>query len=415
MNIQSLLKTAGALLLAMFGLSACDIQTYDDAASAFNDNTQGGGSPPPASPPPPPPVGASFGPVFSEIQAGLFDSCAAACHSGASPPGNLDLSAGTSYMMLVGMVSDADPGLNRVEPGQPDTSYLVRKLEGLNGDPPHPSGSPVPQADIDSIRVWISNGAADDTAPPAPTAVQVASVLPAPGAMLASPPPNITVGFTKDLDPSTVNSMTLQLIGAGGDGVFSNGNEVTITAANISVAVSNARTGIFDLTGVTMNDDDYRFTVSGAGGSVVLDMDGLALDGEYQGRFPTGDGAAGGDFELDFTVATSVMLEPNLASIQDLVFTPTCATAGCHRGAMPSANLDLSDAMTSYTELVGVESSVVAGRLLVIANDSANSYLLEKLGPDPTAGQQMPVGRPPLSTADIDVIRQWIDTGASPP
>jgi hypothetical protein len=109
------------------------------------------------------------------------------------------------------------------------------------------------------------------------------------------------------------------------------------------------------------------------------------------------------------------VLEPNLQSIQDLVFTPTCETAGCHRGVMPSADLDLSDAMTSYMELVGVESSVVAGRILVIANDAANSYLIEKLGPNPTAGQQMPFGRPPLSTADIDVIRQWIDTGANPP
>ena len=71
--------------------------------------------------------------------------------------------------------------------------------------------------------------------------------------------------------------------------------------------------------------------------------------------------------------------------------------------------------MTSYMELVGVESSVVAGRILVIANDSANSYLIEKLGPMPTAGQQMPFGRPPLPDATINVIRQWIDTGANPP
>ena len=83
---------------------------------------------------------------------------------------------------------------------------------------------------------------------------------------------------------------------------------------------------------------------------------------------------------------------------------------------MPSADLDLSDAMTSYTELVGVESSRLAGRILVIAHDSANSYLVEKLGPNPAAGQQMPPGgRPPVPDADIDVIRQWIDSGAAPP
>ena len=192
------------------------------------------------------------------------------------------------------------------------------------------------QADIDSIRVWIADGAIDDTAPPAQAAIQVASVLPAPDATLASPPPNITVGFTKDLDPSTVNSLTLQLIGAGGDGLFSNGNEVTITAAGISVPVSNPRAAIFDLTGVTMNDDGYRFSILGTGGNLVLDMDGLALDGEYTNRFPSGDGAEGGDFEADFTVATPVTLEPNLQSIQELVFTPGCATSGCHRGVMPS-------------------------------------------------------------------------------
>ena len=72
--------------------------------------------------------------------------------------------------------------------------------------------------------------------------------------------------------------------------------------------------------------------------------------------------------------------------------------------------------MTSYMELVGVESSRVAGRILVIANDSANSYLVEKLGPNPAAGQRMPPGgRPALPDADIAVIRQWIDNGAAPP
>ncbi len=420
MKTSSLVKTAAALLLGTVSVSGCNILTYDEAASDFNDNAQGGSpptaSPPPPPPPPPPPAGASFGPVFSEIQAGLFDGCAAACHSGASPPGSLDLSANASFMMLVGMPSSADPNVDRVDPGQPETSYLVQKLEGVNGDPAHPSGSEVPQPDIDSIRGWIADGAIDDTAAPPAVPVQVSSMSPAPGTTLSAAPDTLTVGFTKNLDSSTVNSMTLELVGAGGDGEFTNGNEVTVSATTITVPAANPRTAVFDLTGTALGDDTYRFIVRGNGGSVVLDTDGLVLDGEFLGGFPTGNGAGGGDFVATFTVATAVGLEPNLNSIQDLVFTPSCATAGCHSGSMPSADLDLSDAMTSYTELVGVESTRLAGRLLVIANDSANSYLVEKLGRNPAAGQQMPPGgRPPVPDADIDVIRQWIDSGAAPP
>jgi hypothetical protein len=318
-------------------------------------------------------------------------------------------------MMLVGVPSDADPGVDRVEPGQPDSSYLVQKLEGVGGDPKHPSGSEVPQADIDSIRQWIADGAVDDTAPPPATPVQITSLSPAPNTTLDAAPASIRVGFTKDVDPSTVNALTFEVIGAGGDGMFSNGNEVTITAAGITVPTSNPRSATFDLTGVTMNDDGYRVRVRGTGASVVLDMDGLALDGEYMNRFPTGNGTAGGDFVADFTVATPVVLEPNLASIQELVFAPNCATSGCHAGAAPSAGLDLSDAMTSYMELVGVASTGAAGRVLVVAGDAANSYLVEKLGPMPAAGQQMPIGAPPLPAATIDVIRTWINDGANPP
>jgi hypothetical protein len=419
MKICSLVKTAGVLLLATLGVSACNILTFDEAASDFNENAGAGspptGSPPPP-PPPPPPAGASFGPTFSEIQAGLFDDCSSACHSGANPPGGLDLSVNASYMMLVGTPSSADPNVERVAPGQPGSSYLVQKLEGVNGDPPHPAGSEVPQPDIDSIRAWIADGAIDDTAAPPAVPVQVTSMSPAPGANLSAAPMTITIGFTKVLDASTVNSMTLELVGAGGDGQFTDGNEVTVSATAISVPSANPQSVVFDVSGTMLGDDTYRFVIRGNGGNVVLDTEALVLDGEYFGGFPTGNGTAGGDFVTTFTVGTAAGLEPNLNSIQDLVFSPTCATSGCHAGAMPSAELDLSDAMTSYTELVGVESTRLAGRMLVTAGDSANSYLIEKLGPNPSAGQQMPPGgRPALPDSDIDGIRQWIDSGAAPP
>ncbi|MEO1244831.1 MAG: Ig-like domain-containing protein [Pseudomonadota bacterium] len=408
--MRKLLNTLTAALLAVVSLSACDIRTYDDAVTEFNNNSQGGGNPPP---PPPPPPGASFGPVFSEIQTNLFTpNCATAgCHSGGAPTGNLNLEAASSYMMLIGVASTADANIDRVVPGNANDSYLIQQLEGVGGGAPHPAGSPVPTADIANIRQWILDGAVDDTAQPA-APVQVTSMSPLPNAALTAAPANVTVAFSKDVDASTVNSMTFLLIGAGGDSMFGNGNDVAITAASISVPVANPRSAVFDLTGVTVNDDAYRVRLLGSGASVILDLDALALDGEYAASFPSGNGTAGGDFQADFTIAAPVVLEPNLDSIQSIVFGPTCATAGCHNGVSNAGGLNLSSADASHMNLVGVPSSVDAARIRVIANDAANSYLIEKLGPMPGNGSQMPLGRPPLADADINVIRTWIDNGA---
>jgi hypothetical protein len=51
----------------------------------------------------------------------------------------------------------------RVAPGNPGDSYLIRKLEGtpgiVGGRMPL-SGAPLDQPTINSIRAWITNGAA---------------------------------------------------------------------------------------------------------------------------------------------------------------------------------------------------------------------------------------------------------------
>ena len=55
------------------------------------------------------------------------------------------------------------PSLNRVTPGNPNDSYLIRKLEGgpniINARMPF-GGPFLDQTTIDSIRQWITNGAA---------------------------------------------------------------------------------------------------------------------------------------------------------------------------------------------------------------------------------------------------------------
>jgi len=84
-------------------------------------------------------------------------------------------------------------------------------------------------------------------------------------------------------------------------------------------------------------------------------------------------------------------------------------------GAAAAAGLDLSDAATSHTALVGMPSSQQAGATRVIVMDPGNSYLIQKLeGTAGIVGGQMPLGRPALAQTDIDHIRQWIQDGAAP-
>ena len=52
-------------------------------------------------------------------------------------------------------------------------------------------------------------------------------------------------------------------------------------------------------------------------------------------------------------------------------------------------------------------------RVIVVASDSAHSYLLDKLaGTDMCTGVRMPKGETPLSDAEIATITTWIAQGA---
>jgi hypothetical protein len=70
-------------------------------------------------------------------------------------------SAANSFAALVNVAS-LQVNLDRVEPGDPDNSYLIRKLEGAAGivGTRMPQGGPfLDQATVDMIRQWISDGA----------------------------------------------------------------------------------------------------------------------------------------------------------------------------------------------------------------------------------------------------------------
>jgi len=104
-------------------------------------------------------------------------------------------------------------------------------------------------------------------------------------------------------------------------------------------------------------------------------------------------------------------LEPNFSAIQANVFTPTCATTGCHFGAGAPQGLRL-DAASSFALLVGVASMEESSVLRIAPGGPDNSYLVQKLEGTASSGQQMPLNAPTLPQTSIDVIRQWISDGA---
>lgn len=391
-------RTAPLLLLATF--AACTAGSGEGLDISGRPLDEGGNVP--------------LAPTLVSLQANLFDPFCITCHSGASAPLGLRLDAGNSFNNLVG-VRSRQTSLLRVEPGDPDDSYLIRKLEGTAsaGDLMPLGGPRLPQSTIDFARQWITDGALPDAGGPPGAPPAVTSLDPAPASVLSALPVAISAGFDRDMDASTINTVTFTLVASGSDGVFGNADDVAVVPASVALSTINPRLATMDLSGLAANDDDYRITLRGSGASVVMSVDGQALDGEFSGIFPSGDGVEGGDFVADFSIAG---LQPTLDSIQANIFGSTCAVSGCHDGggAGLPRGMDLSTADASFAALVNVASVQVAGLPRVTPTNADSSYVIDKLEGNQAPGTaQMPPGGPFLDQATIDVIRAWIDNGAA--
>ena len=118
----------------------------------------------------------NLSPTFASIQKEIFgtqdSSGRLACNSchlpgGAAAGTGLFLTdAATSYAALVGRGSRLKPGETLVIPGDPDNSYLVRKLEGgpnINGlRMPRNTGPFLTEGQMLVLRRWIKEGAANN-------------------------------------------------------------------------------------------------------------------------------------------------------------------------------------------------------------------------------------------------------------
>jgi hypothetical protein len=128
---------------------AVSLACAGDGTGVDNDNNGGGA----------PTFAADVQPIFTA-------SCAfSGCHGGASPAQGMNLSAGQAYANTVNVPSNELPGMDRIEPGDPDQSYLVNKIQGTQGDVGGSGqrmplgGDPLSDTDINTIRAWITAGA----------------------------------------------------------------------------------------------------------------------------------------------------------------------------------------------------------------------------------------------------------------
>ncbi len=235
-------------------------------------------------------AGGSGGPItpdFQSIQNNVFTPICSKCHIGGSAPEGLQLDAAHSYNLLVGVPSAEQPSLLRVKPGDPDNSYMVHKIEGLPGitGGQMPLGeTPLPQATIDAIRQWITNGAPNAPASAAVAAQMLAvqTTAPVDKSSVKAPLPQIVVTFTQEVDASLVNdtTVTLERIDSASSAA---GGAKTVPAIARLAPMNPAVLLITPST--QLAPGAYRVTVRGTGGGALANMNAATLGADTSFEF----------------------------------------------------------------------------------------------------------------------------------
>ena len=107
-------------------------------------------------------------PTLTQIQAAIFTPICSSCHNGVGTalPGALNLTtAAASYKALVGQFTLEQPTVEFVSPGNPNSSYVIQKLEGtvtISGKQMPLGGPYLSSAQILQISQWISAGSQND-------------------------------------------------------------------------------------------------------------------------------------------------------------------------------------------------------------------------------------------------------------
>lgn len=217
---------------------------------------------------------------FKSIQDNVLTPACTTCHTGAAAPLGLRLDEGSSYAMLVNAPSTEVPSLMRVNPGNPDASYLIQKLEGRAavGARMPLNQPPLPQETINVIRQWITNGA-----PPAVSGTgtlnRFSVVVPAEDEIFTRSSGNPLIAIQGAVEPTSFNSENF-VIERQADGV-------AIQSARVDVRTQTPTVLSIVLPPAERRPGNYQLRIRGTGTAPVLDMQGHPL---------------GSDLTLPFTI-----------------------------------------------------------------------------------------------------------------
>jgi Bacterial Ig-like domain len=235
--------------------------------------------------------GSTTGPITADLQSiqdNVFTPICSKCHIGGGAPKGLMLDQAHAYMDLVGVASVEEPQFQRVQASDPDSSYMIMKIEGASGiqGGQMPLGeTPLPQTTINMIRQWVTNGAQPAAAAAAVKAAIRATVPPGFSVMATSPdndttvplaPPQVVVGFTDSLDPNLLSNSTVTLE-SNSD---ASGSAATALPVKLSIAPGNPTALLISPLSPLANGS-YRVTLHGS----LADMNAQALGSDYSFTF----------------------------------------------------------------------------------------------------------------------------------
>jgi hypothetical protein len=234
---------------------------------------------------------------FDSIQENVFTPICSPCHSGATAPKGLMLDAAHSYNDIVGMPSVEQPSLDRVKAGDPDSSYLVQKIEGapgISGAQMPFMETPLPQSTINAIRQWVMDGAPQgagaatgsvnamqkiqELANTTATPFTVTQTSPINGAVTDGPVSHIMVAFSSEVDASLINYTTLAVETA-------DANTPAVHLPSYAAPAQGNPKAIIITPVAPLLPGTYRVTVRGTGGGALADLNAQVLGSDYSFSF----------------------------------------------------------------------------------------------------------------------------------
>jgi subtilisin-like proprotein convertase family protein len=175
---------------------------------------------------------------------------------------------------------------------------------------------------------------------------------------------SVTVTLSHDIDPASLSASSASLIGSGADGIFGDGDDVTVPVSSAALSPTNPRVIIVGLNLSAFPQqrlpvDHYQFTLKGTGPAAVKDTNG---------NFLNGDSNSGSDQLYAFrVVGTTGDNEPNdtLAQATPIVFDASgqATFTGVTLGNGLNANLDVDIYRIDMARGGLIEAEITAKRL----------------------------------------------------